>query len=805
VKLTTLAAMTTVAAVCPLDVTASEAGGSKCRLNLRSQPLDDALQEVSRQCSVQILYFSDISTGKTTLALEGEHRVDEALRLLLEDSGLTFRSVNASTFEITRAPAPGDAPRVARQSSRADSANEAAVQEVVIHGTVKDLVATRTETPLREIPQSISIISGEQIRQQNHLSLYDALEDAVGISSAHRGTYSTFLFSRGFSLASYTLDGGGGLRSVAHTPALPFVLVTPDLSEFDRIEVLRGSNALFGADATPGGAINLVRKRPLDKPAIRFSASAGSWENYRQELDATGPLALDGALRGRLVVSNASRNYFYQNADDQRQSVFGVLDYDMTEDTLLTAGGSYLKSRGRPFEKGLLIFSDGSDPRVPRDTSYVFDWTRFDTRVAEGFVRLEQAFGADSRLRVNATFIDNSVTYALGYHSAQLNVATGRAARPGSQYTLEPYVQTQLNVEATLTGKLWNDRAEWILGGDYLNAESETYTAQGGAFGAPIDPYNFDPAAYPYPIVPVTPLPLATANEVATRITGLFASLRVHIFEPWSVTAGLRLSDESVTDTLINYWSGTGFPTLRDFEHNDVLTPYIGTLFTLNDTWSLYASYADTFQNNNGLQARTGTALAETEGVTMEAGVKGSWRNGALNGSLAMYRILQRGVALREPITPTVPLCCYTTAGKSESEGVELEVSGQLASRWMIAGGYTFNQNRRLTPGTLLYGPTGGLAKHILRLWTDYALPGSWSRWSIGGSLNAESDAPRSSRIEQKSFAVISPRVSYDFDGRWQLALAVNNLLDKKYYATGFSSLWYGEPRSYMARLDARF
>ena len=113
------------------------------------------------------------------------------------------------------------------------------------------------------------------------------------------------------------------------------------MGEIDHIEVLRGSDALFGANGNPGATVNLVRKRPLDTFEIDTHSVLGSWHNYRQEIDVTGPLGFDGALRGRFDAAYSDRDYFYQGARSDHRSLFGVLEYDLTSQTLLTLGGSY--------------------------------------------------------------------------------------------------------------------------------------------------------------------------------------------------------------------------------------------------------------------------------------------------------------------------------------------------------------------------------------------------------------------------------------------------------------------------------
>jgi outer membrane receptor for ferric coprogen and ferric-rhodotorulic acid len=642
----------------------------------------------------------------------------------------------------------------------------------------------------------------------------DAIQDAVGISIKRQDTYFREMYTRGHEISSYSLDGGGGIRASVQGVSMMDVLLVPDIGEFDRIEVLRGSNALFGADAAPGGTINLIRKRPLQHAQILLSVTAGSWNNFRQEVDATGALALNGALRGRMVVSNARREFFYKGPEDRRQSIFGVLDYDLTDNTVAALGGSYTKSHGSPFDvtatlsRGFGMLSALSDLKLPRETAFAFDWSYFDTRVAEGFFRLEHAFGRESRLRLNATFLDSRAAYLVG----SIPLFVGKSVPTVMpHYTLEPFEESHLSLEGTLTGAgEWRGhRVEWALGADLLQTSSRTRTGWYAFIPAvDIDPYNFDPAMQPAPAIPAVPEilpgpvqnPRTMTDDLDIRIGGVFASLRAQVTRPWSVIAGLRISNERVTDTNIDRPSID--EVYVDFEHENVITPYVGTLYTLDPTWSLYASYADIFAHNGGRLRSDLSLLPPMHGVTLEAGIKGAWRDGALNGSLAFYKNVQRNIAARVPEQSSVARCCYLPSEKLRAEGVDLELQGQLTRRSLIGGGYTFTRLRGRPIENLYAMP---IPRHQLKVWTDYGLPGAWHRWTVGGSLHAQSTlAPVMQLAKQKSYAVLNPRVSYRFNERWQAALTVNNLFDKSYYEDIAKSAAYGEPRSYFLRLDAR-
>src|SRR5262249_51123434 len=125
----------------------------------------------------------------------------------------------------------------------------------------------------------------------------------------------------------------------------------------------------------------------------------------------------------------------------------------------------------------------------------------------------------------------------------------------------------------------------------------------------------------------------------------------------------------------------------------------------------------------------------------MEAGIKGSWRNAALTGFLTVYEIVQRGVAVADPNVPAAINCCYVSSGKNRAKGVDVELSGSPLRGWEMGAGYTFNNNVRRSMGGRFdnFALSGQTPRHLFKLWTSHRLPGAWSRWTVGGSLQAQS------------------------------------------------------------------
>ncbi len=819
-----------VAITCSLQILGAENTadtGPHCELAVRGQSLDGALQEVARQCGVQILYFSNVTAGMNAERLSGRYAVDEALRVLLADTGLGFRHINAKTIEIHRPPADEPASAVHRPAQPAHTESEAELEELVIRGTALGLVATRIETPLRDLPQSISVVSKEQMRLQSNFDLDDALDDVVGLTSARVDSLFQFTYSRGFQVSSYTLDGGGALHSFSQSLVGPMIQA-PDLSEFDHVEVLRGANALFGADSPPGGAINLVRKRPQPDGRLVVISSGGSWNNFRQELDVTGPLALDGALRGRLDVSYGEHDYFYDHAHERSKSIFGVVDYDLAPGTLLTLGGSHSNRSAQPKISGLPRFNTGADPHLPLSTAYIFDWSRYESRTREGYLQLAQEFGANWNLRVHATSLDQRIDYLLGTFFRPITATTGGIPlRPVARYSIEPSEQRQFNLEATLTGRgHWADHAvEMAFGVDFLHADSHSLSGQ-ILFGTPLaNAWQFDPSVYPNPVT--DPLDgRDVGQKLDEKLVGLFASMKVQATERWSLTAGLRASDNEVADHGIYYFGDFEFPLDFDYEYERKVTPFFGTMFTIDANLSLYASYADIYFSNLGLERPDGSLLSPSDGVNMEVGIKSAWRDGAINASLAVFKIDDQGIAALDPgVEPTTAECCYTAHGRSISKGIDLELTGYPVPEWVIGAGYTFNESKRAHSGDQIVNPVSTQTpRHLFKMWTNYALPAGWS---VGGSVQAQSATHNDSRgcpvltasgfclsgfqnfrAAQGSYVLVNPRVGYQFNEHWQVALNVNNVFDRRYYdtlGTTNGGNWYGEPRNFMLRLDARF
>jgi outer-membrane receptor for ferric coprogen and ferric-rhodotorulic acid len=812
------------------------------QLHIGSQSLDGALQDFARQSGVQIIFFSRITEGLRAPALDGPYTIDTAMAALLSGSTLTYRIVNAKTVEI-RTPPPvrhkpdksaipetsGDSTGRKKQAAGAGkwASTSGVMDEVVINGTAEGLVATRIATPLQAIPQTVAIISREQLRAQNNTDLADALAYATGITEVRYSSVGREFYSRGFKVTSFHVDGGAALFNVqgiaqANTNPVvtPLFLSPPDLSGYERIEVLRGVDALFAGNGNPGGTVSMVRKRPRKSYELMLDAWSGSWDNTRLEADITGPIALNGALRARADALYSSRSYFYDTASFDRKRIFAAVEYDLTPATVITGGGSHQWDDSLPFVGGLPRNYDGSDPHLSRATALTFDWARFRTRMQETYLQLQHDFESDWRLKLGATGWHGTVEYAYGLFDSAIDPLTRSLNRsPRVEYTTRPNSQHQVAFDVTLTGKLewFGRRQELAIGADYTRSRTNWasgFFLAGGSWVTDIHAY--EAAGFSDPRLNRGPYLLTDSNATEYR-GGAFASLRAYLTDHWSVVGGARVSSDHTRSDIRAELGGLSANAHGSFGNSGVVTPFAGVMYHISDQYSLYASYADIYRTA-GVRA-DGTGLDPSIGTDVEAGIKGAWRDGALTGALVFYKVRQSDI----PISALSSAAAAWPVGDHKSKGIDAEVGGRLRPGWLIGAGYTFNTNVSAAGGEL----SSSTPRHLLKLWTSAQLPGRLSRLTVGGNVHAQSSNSRSGtycpqtdafgfctaaeqsfEAKQDPYVVVSLRAGLEIDTHWRAALTVNNVFDEVYYETiGTAEInnWFGEPRGLLLRFDGSF
>lgn len=655
-------------------------------------------------------------------------------------------------------------------------------------------VTTLGKVPLkpRDLPQSASVIDHERLEQQNLFSLDEAMQQATGVTVQPFQLLTTAYYVRGFKVDSFELDGVPAL--LGNTASSP-----QDMAIYERVEILRGSNGLLHGTGNPAATVNLVRKRPQREFAASTTLSAGRWDRYRAEVDVGGPLSASGNVRGRAVAAYEDRDYFYDVADQGTRLLYGVTEFDLSPDTLLTVGAQYQHIDSITNMAGVPMAKDGANLGLSRDTYLDVDWDRFKWDTYRAFGSLEQQLGGGWKGKVSAEYqeADSRLRYAGSFGAIDPQTGDGGQLM-GAAYKFK---SIQRSLDANLNGpvRLFGLTHELLGGVTYAQGETRQDTARFlNLPNTPVNVYRWDPHGVPRPQIGQYTSPGTTT----TTQKGLYALGRIKLAEPLTLVVGGRES-----------WWDQDTPATR-FKPGRQFTPYGGLIWDFARDWSWYVSYAEVYQPQADRQTWNSEPLSPVEGKTYETGIKGELADGRLNLSLAAFRIDLENNPQEDPDHPGPPNNpFYISGGKVRSQGFELEGTGYLTPYWSLSAGYTYTSTEYLKDSQNDSGTRYSTftPRHLLRLWSNYDLPWQDRRWSVGGGLQAQSDYSvdyRGVSMRQGGYALVNMRLGYKIDEHWTAAVNVNNLFDRTYYQSLSNPNWnnrYGEPRSFNVSLRGAF
>ena len=385
---------------------------------------------------------------------------------------------------------------------------------------------------LREIPQSVTVIGLERMREQNLQSLDDVMQQTPGITVQPYQLLTTAYYARGFKVDSFEQDGVPVLMgNMAASPQ--------DMAVYERVEILRGANGLLHGAGNPAATVNLVRKRPQREFAFGGSVSAGSWDRYRAEADLGGPLNDSGSVRGRVVGAVDSRGYFYDVADQKSALFYGIGEIDLGPDTVLSAGVQAQRIRSTTNMAGVPRYKDGGDIGLKRSTYLDASWDRFNWDTTRVFADLEHRFGGGWRAKVSANYLTGSsnLKYAGAYGG--IDRQTGQGSRlMGGAYKFD---DTQASLDAYVSGpvELFGRRHELLLGGNMQRSTSEQRSAMlTPALNVPVDVFNWDPRGVPEPGTG----PYVSSGQTVLKQQGVYGMGRFSLADPLTLVLGGRMS-----------------------------------------------------------------------------------------------------------------------------------------------------------------------------------------------------------------------------------------------------------------------
>lgn len=716
------------------------------------------------------------------------------------------RLLLASALTLTGIPlaaaAEGDAP-----AGRGD------LEEIVVSGsyTLSETIDTATGLglTLQETPQSVSVMTDQRIRDQALDSLADVVANAVGVSVSEIDNVRNNFYSRGFEVQNYQVDGVPLSWSLAGDSGETIA----DVALYDHIEFVRGATGLMTGAGDPSASINLVRKHADATELTGFiNLATGSWKDRQVLGDVGMGLNAAGTIRARVVGKYEASDSFVDFYEDKKTVLYGVLEADVTDGTLLRVGASYQNSDPTAPSWGALPtwFSDGTRTDFPRSQSTSADWTRWETTNKNYFANLVQTFGNGWQLRLDYNRLDNRQHTELLYIYGLLDRDTGLGL------VSWPYKSegksTQDSFDAQLKGgfALFGRTHDFVLGA--LHSEQTVNTMSFAELSYPPVGNFFEwDGQFPYPGFDTTP---AVEQDLKTSQTGFYGATRLNITDRFKLIGGGRIAK----------WKRTGkdYEVIQDFGDSGVFIPYAGALYDLTDHHRLYVSYTEIFKPQNA-RDENGDYLDPLEGKSAEVGLKSSFLGDMLNTSIALFRIEQDNLAQtvpgtyvpgHEPGNPDGNLIQEASRGAqgTVSKGFEFEVVGQPVEGWNISFGYTQYKAHDADDVAV----NTDQPRKLLTLFTTYRFNGVLEGLTAGGGVNWQSSiysaAPNPvtgdpERLRQGSYALVNLMARYDLTQQLYLQFNLENLFDKTYYSqVGFYDQYrYGAPRNFNVGLTYQF
>ncbi|AFY49091.1 TonB-dependent siderophore receptor [Nostoc sp. PCC 7524] len=740
---------------------------SNAQLRLSS---GDTFRQEKPTTGITEVIVTNLDANTIRVTVTGETGAPQ-VELFDGDEGLVFGVVPTVTTTQTpqTQPTPPQ-PSSETQPEQPSAQNEAPIELVVTgqqdrYRVPNASTGTRTDTPIRDIPQTIQVVPEEVIRDQKVTRLRDALLNVGGVLQdggfagtadqiGIRGFFGGGLFGGGILVDGFK-DGRSGIRETANV---------------ERIEVLKGPASVLYGGVEPGGVINLVTKQPLREPFFNAELSVGSFSTFRPSIDISGPLNSERTLLYRLnsvyETSNGFRDF---NQDTQRFFISPILKWEIGKATNLTLQFDYLNDE-RPFDRGFLAFGEGIlDTPLER-----FFGEPDDVRKVEEVglsYRLEHNFNDNWKIR-NAFRYQSSDTFDYRAEPVSLNETTGilsRNFRSNDDYRETYTLQTDLVGKFT-TGSI---NHTLLFGIDLARAtQGGTQKRLPGGLTPSINVFN--------PVYNVIPRPGLEAltnvvrdNQDTSDGLGIFLQNQIAFADNLKFLVGGRLDivDQNSKD-------------LRDGsesnQYDTAITPRLGIVYQPIEPVSLYASYSQSFQPNFGIRV-DGSVLQPERGTQYEVGVKGEFLDGRLAATLAAYHITKSNIATTDPANPdfSIPI------GKQRNQGIEFNVAGQISPGWNVIASYSYIDAEITEDNSGLAGNRpANVPFNTASLWTTYELQrGSLQGLGFGLGLfyvgDRLGDADNTYTIP--SYLRTDAAIYYQRNN-WRAGINIQNLFNEKYF-----------------------
>ena len=678
--------------------------------------------------------------------------------------------------------------------------------------TERSTSATKTDTALQDVPQAITVVTEQQMRDQAVQGMADAVRYVPGIGITQgEGNRDGLVFRGNSSTADFFVDG---MRDD--------VQYYRDTYNIERIEAFKGPNAMIFGRGSPGGLLNRVTKTADGREALDVGLQFGSWQKRRATADYAHPFSDAFAFRVTGVYEDSEG--FRDGYALKRQGINPTAAIQAGEKTLITLGYEYFRDE-RTADRGIPSYANafnGTRFPVATDRETFFgdpEASQGDVEVNAFSALIEHDFGDGTVLRNRTRVADYDKYYG--------NVFPGNVNTAGTTVALSAYKQdtdrknlsnqTDLIFSAS-TGSIEH---KFMTGVELGRQETDNLRRSGrftlGAGSPCLIGSTASSCVVPLNNPNVSPAVVYTNNSLGgsgdarnsgvAKVAAVYAQDQIEFSPQWSAIVGLRYDQFDVDFTDLR--TGASARNRALLSSDKLWSPRVGVVFKPVDNLSLYASYGVTYLPRSGEQlgslAFNSQSRDAEEFENTEIGAKWELRPG-LTAEAAAFRLNRSNAAIVDPNDSTRLILL---AGDSQRvDGVELSLAGNLTDKWQVIGSYAWLDAR--TVRTIGTTPAGRVLPQTpetsFGLWNRYDFTDRWGV-ALGASYRSESFASISNAVTLKSYVRYDGAVYYKFDERFSAQLNIENLFDKIYYPSAHSdsNISPGAPRAAYVTLNFKF
>ena len=648
--------------------------------------------------------------------------------------------------------------------------------------------ATKTDTPLREVPQSISVITRQQMDDQGVRRVPDALRYTAGVTPGIWGRDDRFdeFLIRGFDIGTYAI-----YRDDLPQKVLGFSGFKIEPYGLERLEVVKGPASVLYGENEVGGMVNAVTKRPTDTPFRSGYLSYGSFDTLEGGIDVGGPIDQDGKWTYRLTAMARDGETETDYSVNDRIFIAPALTWRPNDQTSLTLLLNYQWDRNIPASGLPVAGVDYPAELGSLGRSFSMDsdgFNQYKARHGSIGYQFEHAFDEQWKVRQNLRFARQDTDYRdLYYAGFMLDDTT--AAR--TVYTVDE-TATAFSIDNQAEYRLdWNRVQNTLLAGfsyDRFVVDGVSHYGDGPS----LDLFNPDRST------PVELPPIEQDQKQTVDQYGLYLQTQTKLDQHWILTLGARQTwvDNRIDDRL---------NAAKSDQDDNAFTGKAGLGYLFDNGLTPYVSYAESFVTNLGT-TKENQPFSPSKGTQYEAGIKYEPSFFPAIMTVSAFQIEKTNVLTTDPTDPNFLI----QSGEVRHRGIEAEANVDLGFGLSAIAAYTYLDAEITSSNDGDEGNRPSLVpENQASLWANYAVPsGVLEGFSVGAGVRyiGQTYGDNANTIDVKGYTLVDAAIRYQRQG-WGLALNASNLFDKDYDATCYEGggCLYGDGRNVTATLTVNF